>query len=1034
MQGQARDQDRDRDRPEFRFPFTVASFSLLGQTAKTWLSSQLPPPATGSHHHQQQRQHQQQQNAWFSRSAPRAERLGTRLRSLLEGVAGATASQWKNAMTNNSKRQDSKGANAKTTGAQKIDIASGEGRSRLAQASSNELAAVSSGELQEAGNCENQPAASVHSQNRNPAAGLASPSSQVEATVEKSRYLQAIELEREDGAQFLGGLVDSRPPCIGELESAQANKKQERENHAYVALLNATKQHQQQHEPLSQPPPTGFTCAFEGSAGSHFGGKLILPAQRSPTNLADHSHVHAADDGRSEGSAGFIFQNGFDNVRSPLPMRNQSGQLDSTTLSLQLGSNEDSVNDFDTDWDSAACARQPRSSINPQHQESIIRKGPACSCNASTGELSANENSNTDVNDASPRWLRSSSERRANHSITIIKHNDHDHFRDGGQFQDQHEPAGRLKPETSDTTTPLINNNNALHSPLASPTKANQSEADSRCKTHSQQSANFDNRQLTITSNRNYVDRRASSSWSSIKNIGDQIDRPASYTPINCNKNNLNNSNLNSFNSNSSAKLVSSRGRRHQRYVIQRTSENRSNREQNTPTAEHNQQQDNNMLLSNASASNQPHVCQCHWCAASHWPARLKIVGPITTRPRCRKSEQLKVIRSYFVGPGRSSTQLISGSGAAGPSVVGARVHSSTSKKQQLQSQDNQTGQPRHHRPQAEKRASGCMSPALKAISNRSLSLTEEIGNHHHQAYRSDDRSQSNCKSKLPQVVLALSEASPRFISSSDDDNGRENEREHDNDDSSGGSTIGPSDGEAARRGRCKANSISSCLTSKCPAPAPNHGAPNHSNQSFFPIYNNNNNDANPNQNWSSFSLNYRCLLCELSSKWLLSTSTTTKTSRKDISSSQCVPSTTTTSSASTNASSNANSSSNLAATSNSGNSEPEPQFRPPALVSSSATSLSVASESHEGPASSAASAPLSQLKTSVSMSLPAAAANTRPNVPSNTNATTSTNATASTQRNFIHQNINNNLLVLPSPRQWQQGKKPHRRHSWICR
>lgn len=40
--------------------------------------------------------------------------------------------------------------------------------------------------------------------------------------------------------------------------------------------------------------------------------------------------------------------------------------------------------------------------------------------------------------------------------------------------------------------------------------------------------------------------------------------------------------------------------------------------------------------------------CRCRACASAHWPARLKIVGPVTTRRHCRQAEvrELKVIRS----------------------------------------------------------------------------------------------------------------------------------------------------------------------------------------------------------------------------------------------------------------------------------------------------------------------------------------------------------------------------------------------------
>lgn len=67
--------------------------------------------------------------------------------------------------------------------------------------------------------------------------------------------------------------------------------------------------------------------------------------------------------------------------------------------------------------------------------------------------------------------------------------------------------------------------------------------------------------------------------------------------------------------------------------------------------------------------------CCCHSCSVSHWPARLKIVGPITTRRRCRRAEvrELKVIRSVRAAgrcAGGGGGGSGGGSGDDGVSVV----------------------------------------------------------------------------------------------------------------------------------------------------------------------------------------------------------------------------------------------------------------------------------------------------------------------------------------------------------------------------
>lgn len=48
--------------------------------------------------------------------------------------------------------------------------------------------------------------------------------------------------------------------------------------------------------------------------------------------------------------------------------------------------------------------------------------------------------------------------------------------------------------------------------------------------------------------------------------------------------------------------------------------------------------------------------CSCPVCAASHWPARLRIVGSVTTRRHCRKAEELKVIRSGCISAASGAT------------------------------------------------------------------------------------------------------------------------------------------------------------------------------------------------------------------------------------------------------------------------------------------------------------------------------------------------------------------------------------------
>lgn len=88
-------------------------------------------------------------------------------------------------------------------------------------------------------------------------------------------------------------------------------------------------------------------------------------------------------------------------------------------------------------------------------------------------------------------------------------------------------------------------------------------------------------------------------------------------------------------------------------------------------------------------------ICTCHWCSASHWPARLKIVGPVTMRRRCRKTEELKVIRSHanqllagghqrpLVGSSaslRSSSLLCQASNQPRPLVPGGEVASEPDK------------------------------------------------------------------------------------------------------------------------------------------------------------------------------------------------------------------------------------------------------------------------------------------------------------------------------------------------------------------
>ena len=147
-----------------------------------------------------------------------------------------------------------------------------------------------------------------------------------------------------------------------------------------------------------------------------------------------------------------------------------------------------------------------------------------------------------------------------------------------------------------------------------------------------------------------------------------------------------------------------------------------------------------------SSALPRANVCGCHMCAASHWPARLKILGPVTTRRRCRRVEELKVIRS-----GRL---LAAGQGQCARSP-----------------------------------GAGCQLAATSSSSSsRSMSLTHELGCPSNLAAASTAAARLEC-GKQPPPRLLVASASPAAAES--------------------GQEAADSNG----RTRCKANSISSCVT-----------------------------------------------------------------------------------------------------------------------------------------------------------------------------------------------------------------------------
>lgn len=182
--------------------------------------------------------------------------------------------------------------------------------------------------------------------------------------------------------------------------------------------------------------------------------------------------------------------------------------------------------------------------------------------------------------------------------------------------------------------------------------------------------------------------------------------------------------------------------------------------------------------------------CHCYWCSKSHWPARLKIIGPVTTRPQCKKREQLKVIRSIYVSQTQSARlaktqKLDSEKSSERKDSSGQQTRDEPGVSQRQQKQPNS------HKQQP-KRSQTKANVRLNA--NRSLSLTDELE-------ISQATSTESAEASFAEVPLVLVLA------------GGERSLEEDLARPQGSQSVQTVVGS---RARCKANSISSSLTGRC--------------------------------------------------------------------------------------------------------------------------------------------------------------------------------------------------------------------------
>lgn len=211
-------------------------------------------------------------------------------------------------------------------------------------------------------------------------------------------------------------------------------------------------------------------------------------------------------------------------------------------------------------------------------------------------------------------------------------------------------------------------------------------------------------------------------------------------------------------------------------------------------------------------------VCHCKWCSASHWPARLKIIGPVTTRPQCRKREQLKVIRSICADPVCQGGSNRLGETQREPSDEDKLALQSVDGGQAASSNENRVESAIDKRSQIK---------AFKLAENRSLSLTDEIS----QA--------ASVVAGLPVVLVAGGDKPTTSARGQSDDFDLDDKYPVSSSDSSRAESTSAIT-VISTRARCKANSISSSVTTRC----------------------------NQNYRHASIAYNNRCLLCELSSCW----------------------------------------------------------------------------------------------------------------------------------------------------------------------